>query len=375
MNILATEIPESDFYLRFRNMAGSISTTSAQIHITTDDAPGTVAFLPTSLDTLIYHRDVLRWNILPDHVEEVHGVYVQQQIVGREWERSKWFDVSNKEFHPSDLIDATDAQYLDYNPQRRFRIRPESDTTWTYSPVYTIVDFRLTGPPPGSIIKRGTIVHGAASHPAGPLAEHFWSTDGGITWKAVKQNAFANERYDNSTKLFPLPPGQECYYAMKGWRGSRLFADTLGPYTVLDDTRPIVSFELGEKWTYEFMDDDQGEISRDTVTGTLERIEQIEDRIEYTFRTGAGTEPWNFQTVIEYPAEMHRLSGWVFDDFTSHLTVYRFADQDLDEYSVYWDDGPSRARMTMRLGIGLTEYSFQSRMGGTWYARSTIHIP
>jgi hypothetical protein len=191
----------------------------------------------------------------------------------------------------------------------------------------------------------------------------------------VEMNAFATKGYETCTRLFPLPPGQQCYYAIKGWRGSRLFADTLGPYIVTDNTRPLFTFNLGDKLTYELMTDSQRRVHRDTVTGTLERIERIDDRIEYTFRTVVGTAPSTFETVVEYPTEMHRLSGWIFDEFTGHLTVYRFADSELDEYSLYWDDGASLASMTMRLGFGLDRYLFRSTMGGTWYARSTIYIP
>ncbi|MBE0645872.1 MAG: hypothetical protein IH600_17455 [Bacteroidetes bacterium] len=373
--IPAAEIPAGDFYLRLRNTGGTISATSAQIHVAADDVRGSIVFLPNSSDTLIYHRDLLRWNVLPDHAEEVHGVYVQQQIVGRSWESPKWFDVSAKEFRPSDLISISDAEHLDLNPRRRFRIRAQDDTAWTYSPIYVVVDFRLSGPNPGATIKRGTIVYGGASHPTGPSAEHFWSTDGGTTWMKVEMNAFATKGYETCTRLFPLPPGQQCYYAIKGWRGSRLFADTLGPYLVTDNTRPLVTFKTGDKLTYEFMTDSQGNVHRDTVTGTLERIEPTGDRIEYTFRTVTRTGAVNSETVVEYPSEMHRLSGWIFDEFTGHLTLYRFADTGLDEYSLYWDDGASRASMTMRLGIGLDTYSLRSTMGGTWYARSTTYLP
>jgi len=374
-DIPAAEIPVGDFYLRLRNAGGAISATSAQIHVTVGDERGTIVFLPTVSDTLIYHRDVLRWNTLPDHGGEVRGVYVQQQIVGRNWESPKWFDVSTREFRPSDLIGIYDAEHLDLNPRRRFRIRAQDDTAWTYSSVFIVIDFRLSGPPPGSTIKRGTIVYGGASHPTGPTAEHFWSTDGGTTWMNVGMNAFSTKGYETCTRLFPLSPGQQCYYAIKGWRGARLFADTLGPYIVVDDTRPLVTFKTGDKLTYEFMTDSQRNVHRDTVTGTLERIEQTGDRIEYTFRTVTRTGAVNSETVVEYPSEMHRLSGWIFDEFTGHLTLYRFADTGLDEYSLYWDDGASRASMTMRLGIGLDTYSLRSTMGGTWYARSTTYLP
>ncbi len=338
--LVIASLGRTTFELKLATDENDVVAISPRLRVLTaaGDAP-IVVLSPLPGDTLVYSRDLFRWLPAPGNTAEITGIKIT-------------YDNQSQNGFGRGILPATSGEYslfeilrdppsnTGYRCQYTFHVQALPDThSVTVGPFY-IFDFRILTDLENAVLKRGTVARIRSNKTefeekrnsknlAAPLykapVSYLLSADGGITWQ--EDNTFAG---DYQTMLLSHPAAENCYLRMRGIRGTRVFEDTTGPFSIVDYTEPLFEWNVGDQFRYVLHNYYQ---LIDTIEVSFVNKVEGPNLIKYVIdERSFSTNKTVRDSITEYKSEMHRLEGWRIPP----IDIYRFADRDLDSHEQMW---------------------------------------
>jgi len=364
VDIPTSDLPGRSSWLRVRATQSGVEAISPGIHVVSDSTRLTI-LSPSAGDTVIYHIDAIRFVRSPvaQNDKSLEMAYAKNPITPR---TGSWYDAQSGSIEIANLFEPPSSKsYWKYY----FYLRIPSEQIWhAIEPVY-VCDYQIRTVLAGQTLRRGTLLEISKAHlsfiepdfSADPsrLEKHAVfaiSTDEGKTW--IEERAFYQERM---SLLLTAQSAENCYLRMRSERGTRVFEDIAGPFTIVDEITPMFEWKVGDQLRYRLYKT-HGHIL-DTLTLTVVSIEEYAERInyectEYSARSGITR---NVQ-ITEDKSAMHLIKGWIFP----RANIHRYADANLDSYQTSWNEGPSFLQITVDVvrGKGITATHIYDRTTG-----------
>lgn len=332
-------IQRESFVFRVAAADGSVFAVTPRIHVVPDTINAPIIVLnPRAGDTLVFHQDVLHWIPAPGMSKKITSIAISthdSQVLS-----------SDGGEYPSNRTSIALSEILKDPPHEQgsrwkytfhIKVLPGGEIV-TIGPV-TIFDFRFEKGLDNEVLRRGTRLdiptyhtafgeknfHGLNGGEFGPLVAFLFSSDGGNSWR--EENQFATRK-----KHMPLSiaASENCFLMMRGPIGSRFFADTTGPFRIIDNTTPLFTWNTGDVLRYVRTQD---RMPSDTLTVSFIARTETSDLIQYSVEEHSSVSGERTKhTITEEKHNMHRLSGWRIP----HTDIYRYADRDISSISSYW---------------------------------------
>ncbi|MFA6234015.1 MAG: hypothetical protein WC824_07475 [Bacteroidota bacterium] len=362
------------FNLKLAPAKGDIAEISARIRVLPSTWAAPIAVLaPRNGDTLIWHRDALEWVPAPGSENKITELEVRYREMTSSYDYTRRFPGTRHEIPLSEII-LRAPEETPFRASYIMYIRALPDTHSIQIGPFFVFDFRFITRLENATLRRGTVLDIKRAHTGfGDLipwrdyrnsssetpVHYFLSMDGGASWNEENEFAWFNSLGACGQFLTARVAG-ECLLRMVAVRGARTFADTTGPFSIIDRTSPLFEWNIGSTFRYKY--DTLPYSPTDTLT--VQIVGKVDDGkvITYTLREySARTGQYRTGTIWENKNEMSRLSGWKIPG----VNVYRYADSDEDEYSVYsYQVGYFSASVTVRRQKGLLKLYERTGSGG-----------